>query len=162
MPKRKIDTNYIGKRGESIFNTKISKHFLLDPTFLGDKYKAVDFIVDLIDVPDKRAFFFVSVKTTANATYSKKEKRLRVVVEKEELDRLKKFKIPTYIVGVDEGKEKAFIVSVQGVTTQSIASIPTGFSLNKKSNLKALWKEVKLYWENLQDKQSFKSKFKYK
>ena len=38
------DPNKVGKRGESIFATKISKDFILDPSFLGDKYPSVDFI----------------------------------------------------------------------------------------------------------------------
>lgn len=157
-----MSTNRLGKRGESIFSTKISKHFLLDPSFLGDKYESIDFIIDLNTAQTKKAFFFVSVKTTAVAKYSPKANRLEIQVKKKELAQLKKFKIPTYIVGIDEGKEKAFIVAVKGISAKSIKSIPTKFSINNKTNLQALFSEVELYWNRAKDHRTFTSKFIYK
>jgi hypothetical protein len=58
-------SNRIGKRGENIFATIISRNvasrgFLFDPTFLGDKFPTVDFHVDLLQYPYK-AFFYASV-----------------------------------------------------------------------------------------------------
>ena len=157
-----VDSNKIGKRGESIFSTKISKGFILDPSFLGDKYEAIDFIIDLNSLPNHKAFFFVSVKTTSNAKYSPKNNRLKIQVNKKQLGELKKLKIPTYIVGVDEKKEKAFIISVKGIKVDSISSIPTSFSLNQKKNIQDLWNEVKEYWDDLKHIKANTSKFIYK
>ncbi len=54
--------NVIGKRDESIFSTIISRYvdqkgFLLDPTFLGEKFPTVDFYVHLLSKNDIKAFF---------------------------------------------------------------------------------------------------------
>jgi hypothetical protein len=152
------DPNQIGKRGESIFSAKISKGFLLDPSFLGDKYPAVDFIID-VNSNGQKIFFFVSVKTTSKPKYSPKTNRLKIHVNKEQLRRLKKFKIPTYIVGLDEKRETAYIVSVDGITSKTISSIPTKFSIGNKKNIITLVDEVKDYWKNLSTRKKIISKF---
>jgi hypothetical protein len=63
-------SNRIGKRGENIFASRniASKGFLLDPTFLGDKFQTVDFHVDLLQYSFK-GFFYASVKTTTLGYY---------------------------------------------------------------------------------------------
>ena len=77
-------SNKIGKRGESIFSTIISRNIpgiglLLDPTFLGDKFPTVDFHVGLLDYPLK-GFFYASVKTTTLGYYPD-GKKLRINIK---------------------------------------------------------------------------------
>ena len=152
-------SNDIGVRGESIFATKISKGFLLIPNFLGDKYKSVDYIINLNNTPKQKSFFFTSVKTTNKPKYTVRQKRLKISIPEKQLKQLKRMKIPVYIVGIDENREKAFIISVNGISKNSISSIPTSFPLTHKRVISLLWKEVKEFWDNSNFGSSFTSNF---
>src|SRR5690349_22477887 len=106
--------NIIGKRGESIFSTLISRYvdpvgFLLDPTFLGDKFPTVDFYVHLLNYSHKKAFFFASVKTTTLG-YNADNTKLKITVEKEELAELIKYQLPVYLFGIDENRETGYFI----------------------------------------------------
>jgi hypothetical protein len=48
---------------------------------------------------------------------------------------------PTYLIGVDERQEKAYIVAVHGSMNKKISSLSTAHELNGTS-LKHLWDEV--------------------
>jgi hypothetical protein len=56
--------------------------------------------------------------------------------------------IPTYLIGVDEKAEVAYIVSIHGKITGGISSIPTAYPLDR-GNLKRLRDEVRTYWKTL-------------
>jgi hypothetical protein len=56
--------------------------------------------------------------------------------------------IPTYLIGVDERAEVAYIVSIHGNLTGGISSIPTTFPLDP-ANLRVLRDEVLAYWRTL-------------
>ena len=56
--------------------------------------------------------------------------------------------IPTYLIGVDERAEVAFIVAISGKISGGISSIPTKFPLDRE-NLKILRDEVRNYWRTL-------------
>ncbi len=56
--------------------------------------------------------------------------------------------IPTYLIGVDEKAEVAYIVSIHGNLTGGISSIPTTFPLDR-GNLRILRDEVLAYWWTL-------------
>ena len=83
------EKNLIGKRAENIFSVLIGKYIsnkdchLLYPEFLGDKYPAVDFIVNLEKYDNSKAFFFVSVRSTRTG-YSQ-ELNLKVQVYNKKL-----------------------------------------------------------------------------
>src|SRR5262249_37902028 len=111
-------SNQIGKRGESIFSAIIgrsipSRGFLLDPTFLGDKFPTVDFHVGLLEYPYK-GFFYASVKTTTLG-YTTDGSKLKINVGKEELDELARFSMPVYIFGIDEVEEKGYFLSANNL-----------------------------------------------
>jgi len=144
-------SNEIGVRGESIFSSRISKGLLLVPSFLGDKYNAVDFIVNLSNCPRQKAFFFVSVKTTNRPKYTSKLRRLRISVTRKQLSSLKKIRIPVYIVGVDATTEVGYIISASRLKKKSLNSIPTAFPITHLENIKMLWEEVKAFWDNSKD-----------
>jgi hypothetical protein len=142
--------NIIGKRGESIFSTIISRYvdlvgFLLDPTFLGDKFPTVDFYVHLLNYNLRKAFFFASVKTTTlgyNANHSK----LKITVEKEELAGLVKYQLPVYLFGIDENKELGYFICANHLDAKrNLKGISTRFPVNA-ININLLWMEVANYW----------------
>src|SRR6516162_8561794 len=75
-------TSFVGDRGESIFELAIMDYSrlpapLFRPTFLGDKWPAVDFLVELTGVRGMTPVFFVQVKSTARAIANN---RLEVVL----------------------------------------------------------------------------------
>jgi hypothetical protein len=54
---------------------------------------------------------------------------------------------PTYIIGVHEREERAFVVSVHGTMSAAIPSITTAHELNCET-LRQLWEEVREFWQN--------------
>lgn len=62
-----------------------------------------------------------------------------------DVQRLVAFPAPTYVVGVHETEERAFIISVHGEMREAISSITTGHELTP-DNLKHLWDEVRDFW----------------
>lgn len=115
-------SNRIGKRGENIFATTISRNvasrgFLFDPTFLGEKFPTIDFHVDLLQYP-YRAFFYASVKITTLGYYPGNE-RIKITIGKEEVAELGKFLTPAYIIGIDETQEKGYLISVNNLNSSS-------------------------------------------
>jgi hypothetical protein len=65
-----VDRNLIGARGERIAMNLLTRAHgraepFFRPTFLGEKYPAVEFFVELIGAPGNQvAFFFAQVKAT--------------------------------------------------------------------------------------------------
>lgn len=144
-----MDKGWIGSRGESMFETLILAPWdrpepLFNPAYFGDKFPTLDHYVELVGAT-ARYYFFVQVKSTALG-YEEvhEEKRLRVRVSKTDVDRLVAFPAPTYIVGIDERKWKAYILSVNE-PRKGMTSFPTKYPLNRKNMLK-LWDEVSEYW----------------
>jgi len=106
----------IGQRGEALFFVILTKLYgrarpLFKPQFLGDKWPTVDFIVELIDSSSTVVpYFFVQVKTTQQG-YTKKYRCLKIQVSARDARRLASFPAPTYVVGIDEINESAYITS---------------------------------------------------
>lgn len=155
--------NVIGKRGESIFSTIISRYvdekgFLLDPTFLGEKFPTIDFYVHLLTQNDIKAFFFASVKTTTLG-YNPNHSKLKIKVDGTEITELTKYKIPTYLFGIDENNETGYFVCANHLdTTKNLNGISTRFPVNS-SNINLLWNEVANYWNNTKEITKFVSHF---
>ncbi len=155
--------NEIGKRGESIFSTIISRYihpdgFLLDPTFLGDKFPTVDFYIHLLAFANIKGFFFASVKTTTTG-YNADQSKLKVVVDKTEITELSKYRVPVYLFGIDEKAETGYFICANSLTiTENLNGIPTLFQVNA-GNLRLLWQEVSDYWNNQKEMTKFVSHF---
>ncbi len=155
-------SNRIDKRGENIFATIISRNiapkgFLLDPTFLGDKFPTVDFHVDLLGYPLK-GFFFASVKTTTLGYYPDGEK-IRITIDKSEIAELSKFIMPVYIFGIDEAQEKGYLISANNLDkSMNVNGILIKYPVNNR-NIELLWKEVSDYWDNSCEITKFVSSF---
>ena len=140
-----------GKRGEAIFVRAIMTFCgnavsYFNPVFLGEKYEALDYLVELIGVEMNTPFFFVQVKTTRlGYTSDQSDRRLKVKVPKESIEKIKRYPVPTYLVGVDERKSRSFIMAVLDGTPSGLSSMTTEYPL-KCRHLKILWQEVRDYW----------------
>jgi Domain of unknown function (DUF4365) len=147
-------TDFIGGRGEAIAFARLARVWRTDadlpyfwPHYLGEKCETFDFLVELVDAGEKTPFFFVQVKTTRKAlTRSQTPPRLRVEVSERDVRRMVAFPAPTYVVGVHEDEERAFIISVHGAMIEAIPSITTAHELTGET-LRRLWEEVRDFWQ---------------
>lgn len=157
--------NIIGDRGEFIFSVLISQKtrngYLFKPHFLGEKWPTADFYVELFDT-DKPMFCFFQIKATTKG-YTKTDKKLLASLNAKSAETLLNMPAPTYLIGIDETKEKGYIVSTNEDPFKAVNNIPTTYPLNK-NNLVKLWKEVKEFWNNSNiynyKKNTFSSNFK--
>ncbi len=143
--------NVRGDRGEGIFKLAITdyKQFpapLFRTAFLGEKWELIDFYVELLDVPDAQPFFFVQVKTSAS-TIRAGANKFKIVMEKADCEGLYRIPAPTYLVGVHEPMQKAYILSIHDKPTKGVYSIPLKYELTP-DNLKILHQEVREFWKS--------------
>ncbi|HUG93983.1 MAG TPA: DUF4365 domain-containing protein [Planctomycetaceae bacterium] len=142
----------IGKRGESIVSARLLDFCgnplpYFDPHNLGQKFPTFDYLVELVSAKGMKPYFFAQVRATKQG-YTRGSMQLRVAVKAREIRTMVRCPIPTYVIGVDEPTETAYIVSIHGSMKGRLASIPTRYPLDC-SNLKKLWGEVASYWESL-------------
>lgn len=90
-------------------------------------------------------YFFAQVKATREGCNTKG--RLKVKVEKSDVIGLVQYPAPTYVIGIDEVHEKAYVVAVYGSMDKKISSLNTAHELNP-ATLKLLWSEVRDYWKD--------------
>lgn len=105
----------IGERGQWLFCALMTELCGRDdpyfrPRFLGDKYPTFDYIVEVVDRP--AYYFFVQVKATTQG-YTVEERRLKVQVSQEDIDRMVACPAPAYVVGMDvTANPSGFLLSV--------------------------------------------------
>jgi Domain of unknown function (DUF4365) len=146
-------TDFIGGRGEAIAFARLTKLCREDsdlpffwPHFLGEKCETFDFLVELVDAGERTPFCFVQVKATRKRfTRSQQSPRLRVEVSERDVRRMVAYPAPTYVVGVHEEEERAFIIAVHGTMREAIPSITTAHELTPDT-LRRLWEEVREFW----------------
>lgn len=139
----------IGSRGEYLFSARIMSFCgrplpYFRPRFLGEKAQTLDFMVELVDTGDRTLFFFAQVKATRRPL-TRKDKRLRVEMPADEVRRAAQVPAPTYLIGVDEQAEEAYIMPILDGMTRALPSIPTTFPLDC-TNLPRLYTEVEQFW----------------
>jgi hypothetical protein len=106
-----------------------------------------DFLVELVDAGPTTPFFFVQVKTTRkDYTRTQRPPRLRVEISEEDTRQMVAFPAPTYVIGVHEREERAFVISVHEGMSEAIPSITTAHELNGATLLR-LWQEVRGFWQ---------------
>jgi hypothetical protein len=153
--------DHTGKRGESIAIVRLTEvcqendlpYFLVH--FLGDKSPLFDAMVELVAAGNRTPFFLAQVKSTRKG-YNEFG-RLQVTVSKSDVVAMVLYPAPTYIVGIDERTERAFIIGVHDGMDRSISTMNTEHELNC-STLKLLWDEVVGYWKDVKVQQK-KSRF---
>lgn len=154
----------IGKRGEHIACTRLMRIFdnpqlRLNPYLLGDKCPLFDVLVELDGVGDRAAYFLAQIKSTTKRS-GNRTANLPIEVAKEDVEKMVRSPFPTYLIGVDEPREKAYIVSMHGNLSGAIYSMPRKYPLTAK-NLKTLWEEVAEYWLQLSGPAARTSRFQW-
>lgn len=147
-----------GYRGEKIVELRLTDFVdgggpLFRPGFLGEKWPALDFYVELNGIPGRRPFFFVQCKSTRTpfprlATY------LRISSTRRDIERLLEIPGPTYLLGVHEPTRRVFLKSVHiGTARKAISRIELTHELTQ-DNLRRLHDEVARYWRTTDHKPS--------
>jgi hypothetical protein len=148
-----------GFRGEKIVELCLTDYqafqkLLFRPGFLGDKWPAVDFYVELREVPGKRLYFFIQTKATASKL-TPPSKNLSISTKKQDIEHLLQIPGPTYLFGVHEPSKRVFVRSVHtGIPVKAITRIPLTHELTS-SNLQKLHHEVCHYWSTTLHKPTF-------
>jgi hypothetical protein len=142
----------IGKRGEAIVTARLmdfcgnpDPYFDVHP--LGEKCPTFDFLVELINAGDSVPYFLAQAKSTQKG-FTKKGRRLLVQLDEEDVRRMVRCPLPTYLIGVDEPRDRAYVVSVLGSMSGPVASMPSRYPLTPR-NLRRLWQEVTAHWKTL-------------
>ena len=141
-----------GYRGEKIVELCLTDYRDFDgplfrPGFLGDKWPAIDYYVELTSVAGKRLYFFAQAKTTS-APLASRATNLRISTKKRDIQHLLEIPGPTYLFGVHEPSRRVFVRSVHvGMPNQAINSIPLRYELTS-ANLRILHDEVRRYWSS--------------
>lgn len=139
-----------GYRGEKIVELCLTDYRdfpkpLFRPGFLGDKWPAIDFYVELTAVRGKRLYFFIQAKATTSEL-TERSTNLSISTKKKDIDRLLRMPGPTYILGIHEPSKRVFIRSVHtGIPVKAITRIPINYELTS-INLMRLHNEVRDYW----------------
>ncbi len=141
-----------GKRGEFIASERLLDFFgrsipYFDPYLLGEKFPTYDLLVELTGQHASKPYFLAQVKSTRSGG-KKGMAELNVQLKTQDVRFMIRCPIPTYLIGVDEKAEVAYIISIHGNLTGGISSIPTTFPLDR-GNLRVLRDEVQAYWRTL-------------
>jgi hypothetical protein len=140
----------IGERGQWLFCLLMTQicpgrnEPYFRPRFLGDKCPTFDYLVELVD--SGAYFFFVQVKATRRGyRHSSGNRRLRLNVDKEDVQRLVASPIPAYVVGIDEPQEVGYLLSMNEPRQAGLGGLPAKHLLDC-GNLQRLWQEVQNFW----------------
>lgn len=158
-----MNTNLIGDRGESIFNTRITEHEMFNVYFLSAKAPIVDFLVEIAD--EATPFqCLVQVKSTSLG-YLKQNGKLRAKVPADKMQKLINRPLPTYVAGVDLKNERVYICPAFNDANAYTSSIPITHILDKQNavatqqTLDMLKQDIIEYWNNA-DMNLYKTSFR--
>jgi hypothetical protein len=141
-----------GKRGEFIASERLLDFCgnplpYFDPHLLGEKFPTYDLLVELTAEHGSRPYFLAQVKSTRSGRKLGMSE-LKVRLKAKDVRAMIICPIPTYVIGVDEKAEIAYIISIHGRIKGGISSIPTTYPLDR-GNLRILRDEVQAYWKTL-------------
>lgn len=144
--------DYVGKRGEILFRTLITKWCGGEPWFdddyLGEKRETKDFAVNLVEPSSGDAYFFVQVKATEGRyTGTGSKRRLGVKLTKKDMSKLKRSGGPAFVFGIDIVSERGYFVQISKKSPASLSGIPLRNRINCK-NIRKIWESVNDYWIN--------------
>ncbi|MHA6877683.1 hypothetical protein [Ralstonia pseudosolanacearum] len=141
-----MNNDAIGARGESIFFTRITALHggspLFKPAFLGDKWAVADYVVELEGKTG--CYFLVQVKATTSGL--NKLGNLPVSVRLSKYQKLQQVWVPSYVVGVDDSTEDAYICATS-VRTAGLSSLKTQYPLRDPVVRQQLHDEVLTFWQ---------------
>jgi hypothetical protein len=142
------DSNAVGARGEAAFEFFLTKKngrlkIIFEPAHLGGKFPFIDFYVTLKGL-HTTCFFLVQAKATNLPRDAKGN--LKISINKSKYKPLLKYRVPVYIVGIEEEKDRVFIMGLDR-SAKSISSISTKHNISRKSVQDKLYDEVKSFWK---------------
>ena len=152
MPEPALLQDVTGFRGEKIVELCLTEYSvftrpLFRPAFLGDKWPAVDFYVELNGIRGKRPYFLIQTKATS-AHLPADAASIRISTTRNDVERLLRIPGPTYILGVHEPSRRVFAQSVHtGISVRGITRIHVSHELTA-ANLRRLFNEVRDYWKS--------------
>jgi len=142
-------SDILGERGERIFFIIMTRFFggtgpLFRVTFLSDKARTMDFLVEtVIGAGEITPYCLVQVKTTKQDI--SRRGGLQTPVSQRDMQRLRSYPGPTYVVGIHEPTMTGYIISARSGDTSGLRTFPTTFPLDQ-TNLEMLYEEVREYW----------------
>jgi hypothetical protein len=118
------------------------------PHFLGDKCPTFDFFVEVVTAEPPVPCFFIQVKgTRQGCSVGKQPGRIKVKIPEGDVRQMALHPAPTYVIGVDEVNERAYLLGIVGTQAGAIATVPTRHPL-EGANLSLLRDEVIDYWKD--------------
>jgi hypothetical protein len=100
-----------------------------------------------VELVGSEAFvFFVQVRATRQGYRTGRgTRRLRVNVDREDVQRMVASPVPAYIVGIDEPLGMGYLLSMNEPREAGLGGLPTRHLL-ECDNLERLWHEVQNFW----------------
>jgi hypothetical protein len=93
-------------------------------------------------------FFFAQVKSTRQGyRQGGGTRRLRVNVNRQEVQRMVASPIPAYVVGIDEPQGLGYLLSMNEPRRAGLGGLPARHLLDC-GNLRRLWEEVQEFWSS--------------
>lgn len=144
------NSNVIGDRGESIVKVLLTRYHgrpspFFYPQFLGEKYPTVDFLVELEGTRGVQTAFFLAQVQATRLGYNARGK-LKTQFKRSKMSNLVTYPVPTYVIGVDEAREVAFIFAAVVGGSAQFSSLPTNYPLADPAILQNLYDEVLAFW----------------
>src|SRR5436189_170193 len=82
-------------------------------------------LAEVVGAGQRRPYFFVQVRATREGFTATNPQRLKVKVAKADVRKMVLFRAPTYVVGVDEPGERAYVIAIYGKMKSGISSLST-------------------------------------
>ncbi|HEY7034724.1 MAG TPA: hypothetical protein VH482_25520 [Thermomicrobiales bacterium] len=145
-----VNRDSVGEHGEWTVMKLLTRRYgrtepRFRPLFLGAKYPTIDVFVELIGIRGPQTpYFFAQVKATSTGYDGRG--RLRVRVSSDKVLRLVRYPAPTYVIGVDEEDERAFIMAAIAGGSTGFPNLPVNYPLDEERTLQALYSEVEAFW----------------
>jgi Domain of unknown function (DUF4365) len=99
-----------------------------------------------VELVGSDAYFFVQVKSTRQGyRQGRGTRRLRVNVDRADVQRMVASPIPAYVMGIDEPQEVGYLLSVNEPRQTGLGGLPARHRLDC-DNLLRLWQEVRDFW----------------
>lgn len=128
---------------------KTVQGYLFRTVLIAGKWPSIDIYAEIKGNNSPKNYCFIQVKSTILG-YTVRDKKLKVKVSKDKLNKLANFNGPSYLIGIDyiennPFKSKAYISAIRGTYTNGLSSMPTDNILDE-NNLIQLKDEVENFW----------------
>lgn len=135
QPRTPYSSNYVGNRGEILAELELTRYDIFRIYRLGDKAPTNDFFLEFNE-SGISYHALIQVKSTIKENpYTNRNHRLKVKIKREDLERLKKDTLLTYLVGVDVNDEKVYFAPIaDSVDDNYSSSMPTTHVLCRSNN----------------------------